>query len=182
VTTDIDRRTRFETIAGVVYEPLQRYLRRRASSDDADDAFSETLLTLWRRLDDIPGDAVLPYAYGVARRVLSNQRRASGRRLRLMERVASSTETTVPGPEDQDTDPEVRAALATLPEADREVLVLWAWEQLEPREIAVVLDTTANAISLRLTRARAKLANALERQDVDGSGHKQVETTEEHRP
>lgn len=183
MTIDIDREHRFEAIAAEVSDPVQRYLRRRANADDADDAYSETLLTIWRRLNDVPHDNPLPWTYGVARRVLSNQRRSTKRRLRLVERVrAVGPDRYAPGPGDDDDFPEVRSAMAALPEADQEVLTLWAWEELEPREIAVVLETTANAVSLRLTRAKAKLAQELQRQSPTDAGHIQVETTEEHRP
>jgi RNA polymerase sigma-70 factor (ECF subfamily) len=85
----------------------------------------------------------------------------------------------LPGADEQ---PELAAALAALPEADREVLVLWAWEQLEPREIATVLQITPNAVSVRLSRARKKLARQLTRKDPAASGHKGVGHTGEHRP
>jgi RNA polymerase sigma-70 factor (ECF subfamily) len=78
--------------------------------------------------------------------------------------------------------PEVHAALMALPEADREVLALWAWEELEPREIAAVLDTTPNAISLRLSRAKAKLAAEIARQNPPDAGQEPVETAQEHQP
>ncbi|NNE95898.1 MAG: RNA polymerase subunit sigma-24, partial [Acidimicrobiales bacterium] len=51
-------RARFEAVAAEVYEPLQRYLRRRAASSDADELLDDVLLVLWRRLDDIPPGAV----------------------------------------------------------------------------------------------------------------------------
>lgn len=182
MTIDIDRKRRFESVAAEIADPVQRYLRRRANADDADDAYSETLLTVWRRLDDVPESAVLPWVYGVARRVLANQRRSAQRRLRLVDRIGSSApdpQPQIPGTDDDH--PEVRIALANMTEADREVLTLWAWEELEPREIAAVLDTTANAVSLRLTRAKAKLAKQLERQNATGAGHEPFETTEERK-
>ncbi|GGK62153.1 hypothetical protein GCM10010094_23450 [Streptomyces flaveus] len=79
-----------------VAEPLHRYLLRRADVDAADDILAETMLVLWRRLEDVPGlgkgpvadpDGVPPWCYGVARGCLSNARRAEGRRLRLVERL-----------------------------------------------------------------------------------------------
>jgi RNA polymerase sigma-70 factor (ECF subfamily) len=70
-----------------------------------------------------------------------------------------------------DEHPELAAALDALPPSERELLTLWAWEGLEPREIAVVLETTPNAVSLRLTRAKKKLARHLERQDRAPAGH-----------
>lgn len=180
------RRARFETIAAEVFEPLQRFLRRRATEADADDAFGETLLVLWRRLDDIPADAALPWAYGVARRVLANQRRGAHRRRALEDRfVVYASPQPTGDPADGDDHPEVADALRRLPEGDREVLVLWAWEGLEPRDIAVALGTTVNAATLRLSRARKKLARALEperRQDHDRPGHVPAERPIEERP
>lgn len=65
-----ERRRRFESLLSEVHDPLTRYLRRRASFADADDILSDVLLTIWRRLDDVPTEAELPWCYGVARRVL----------------------------------------------------------------------------------------------------------------
>ena len=169
------RRARFEAIAAEVYEPLQRYLRRRAGRDDAGDVLADTLLVVWRRLDDVPDD-VLPWCYGVARRQLANHRRGGERRLRLVGRAASHA-ADPPAPDPQDAverdDPELRAAIATLSEAEAEIVRLWAWERLEPREIATVLELTPNAVSVALSRAKRKLAELLgpDRQDRDRAGH-----------
>jgi len=179
VNSDIERRQRFELVAAQVYEPLQRYLGRRATPDDAADALSEVLLTVWRRLDDVPTDFPLPWCYGVARRCLANQRRGAKRHLRLVERITSEASTS---PSHEIDDPVLEAALSELSEADQELLRLWAWEQLEPREIATVLQTTPNAVSLRLTRAKAKLESRLTRQDSSTAGQKRDRHTEEHRP
>ena len=54
-----------------------------------------------------------------------------------------------------------RAALSGLRADDREVLQLWAWEQLEPAEIAKVLGISANAVSIRLHRAKKRLRERL---------------------
>ena len=53
------------------------------------------------------------------------------------------------------------AALGMLAEADREVLLLAAWEQLEPAEIATVLGITRTAARSRLHRARVRLREQL---------------------
>ena len=57
----------------------------------------------------------------------------------------------------------LHAAIATLAETDREVVTLWAWEGLEPRDMAIVLDVSANAASIRLHRARQNLRKELDR-------------------
>jgi RNA polymerase sigma-70 factor (ECF subfamily) len=175
------QRRDFEALVASVHDPLLRYLRRRAPAADADDVMGDVLLTLWRRLDAVPQTDPLPWCYGVARRALANHRRGSRRRVRLIERLRHHAPAVVDlsGTDDQ---PELAAALAALPEADREVLVLWAWEQLEPREIATVLQITPNAASVRLSRARKKLARQMARQDPGASGHKRVGHTGEHRP
>jgi RNA polymerase sigma-70 factor (ECF subfamily) len=61
-------------------------------------------------------------------------------------------------------------ALAALSAEDAELLRLWAWEQLTPREIATVLDVTENAAALRLHRARGTLRDRLREIEAVG-GH-----------
>ena len=51
--------------------------------------------------------------------------------------------------------------MAELPEADAEVLRLWAWEELAPREIGVALGISPNAASIRLHRAKSRLRGRL---------------------
>lgn len=178
-----ERRLRFEAIAAEVFEPLQRYIRRRVAPDDAGDLLNDVLLVIWRRLDDVPADSPLPWAYGVARRVLSNHRRSAQRRIHLVEKLESEpTPTIMLDPAESLADPDLARALAGLPAHDQEVIRLWAWEQMEPREIAAVLGSTANAVSLRLSRARRKLADELGRQDPPPPGHIAERHAEEHRP
>ncbi|MEH3076922.1 MAG: sigma-70 family RNA polymerase sigma factor [Quadrisphaera sp.] len=172
---DAQRRARFEALAGEVLEPLRRYLARRASAAVADDALSDALLVLWRRLDDVPAPPeALPWAYGVARGCLANAERSARRQRLLAVRVAvvdPPPESALHGDEDDDRrDPgPVRDALARLRPASAEVLRLWAWEELAPAQIAVVLGVTPNAVSIRLHRAKKELADAL-RKDGGGAG------------
>jgi RNA polymerase sigma-70 factor (ECF subfamily) len=182
VSSEGARRDRFEAVVAELHDPIQRYLRRRAPADEAGDVLADVLLTVWRRLEDVPQDAALPWSYGVARRALANHRRAKARHLRLLQRLESER----PPAFDDDPaasleDPGLAEALAGLPVADQEIIRLWAWEHLEPREIAQVLGSTANAVSLRLSRARRKLAGAMARQDPTSPGHIGDETAEENR-
>ena len=61
---------------------------------------------------------------------------------------------------------ELHAALARLRPAEAEVLRLWAWEELAPAQIAVVLGISPNAVSIRLHRAKTVLRAEL----ADGAG------------
>lgn len=56
----------------------------------------------------------------------------------------------------------VGMALASMPEADREILTLVAWEGLSPAEVATVLGCSGAAARVRLYRARQRFARALE--------------------
>ena len=168
VSPDPARARRFEAIAAEVYEPLQRYLRRRATGDDAADVFSESMLAVWRRLDDVPADDPLPWCYGVARRCLANHHRGVGRRERLTDKVIAHRPPVAGGDPQRHVerlDPALSAALDGLSDAEREIVHLWAWEELEPREIALALGTSANAVSVALSRAKRKLADRLEPDD-----------------
>jgi RNA polymerase sigma-70 factor, ECF subfamily len=175
-TTQTDRARRFEQLIADVHDPLERYLRRRAPRHDADDVMGDVLLTLWRRLDAVPDTSPLPWCYGVARRALANHRRGNRRRLQLVAKLGAQPPAHF-DPDGAVDHPELAAALAAVSPDDRELIALWAWEGLEPREIAVVLDTTPNAVSLRLTRVKKKLARAINRQDVPPGGHRGSERT-----
>lgn len=161
------RRERFERAANAVYEPLQRFARRRSSPDVADDVVAETLLVLWRRLDEVIEGAELPWCYGVARRVLGNHQRSETRRRRLIGRLSMTTppDSIVDLPREMDptADSELQTALAHLSAADREVLTMWAWETLEPRDLAVALGVSVNAATIRLHRAKRRLRRDLDR-------------------
>jgi RNA polymerase sigma-70 factor, ECF subfamily len=156
---DTDAESRFVTLAHEVGEPLRRYVVRRTDPDTAQDVLADTMLVLWRRLPDVPADDPLPWCYAVARRCLANATRTARRQQRLAAKVARLDQPRGGGRPDPD--PQLHEALERLEENDRELLRLWAWEGLEPREIAVVLDVTPNAVSIRLHRARGKLADLL---------------------
>ena len=168
----------FDDVVALVHQPVLRYLLRRASRDLAADVLGDVLLTLWRRRDDIPAEA-LPWCYGVARRCLANAVRGKRRQHALVAKIiiidppADHSEPTLEG------DPTVDAALQSLSEDDRDILRLWAWEQLEAREIAEVLGVSANAASLRLHRARTRLRTRL---TEAGPVRTQAQTGKEEHP
>lgn len=148
---------RFRALFESAYRPLLAYARRRTNASDADDLVAEVLTTAWRRLDDVPADHALPWLYGVARRVLANQRRATDRRRALVTRLASQPAPVAAESED----PAVLSALERLRPADQEVLRLAAWEHLDTAEIAVALGCSPNAAALRLSRARRRFRETL---------------------
>ncbi|GAA3561976.1 RNA polymerase sigma factor [Nonomuraea rosea] len=157
-------RDRFQAVYDAHYPAIHQYAARRTGSpDDCADVISETFLTAWRRIGDVPeGERALLWLYGVARRVLANQKRGASRRAVLAERLRNELAAGRPvRPVELD---HVRAAFDRLPERDREVLGLACWEGLSSEQIAKVVGCTAIAARTRLHRARKRLAAALERQ------------------
>jgi RNA polymerase sigma-70 factor (ECF subfamily) len=160
------RRRRFDQLFRETRADLLAFLVRRAESlEDAADALAETYLIVWRKLDAVPsGRRARPWLFGVARNVLLKgmTRRRSHRE--LVERLAGELRV-VAAVGSERTDPRsdmVRAALARLPDLDREILTLRAWEALSPTEIGVVLGRSANYVRVRLHRARVRLRRELD--------------------
>ncbi len=139
---------------------MLRFALRRTDSDTAQDVVAETMLVAWRRLDDVPVGAELPWCYGVARNVLANQHRTLRREAALIARLASIPLPPASDPSEVG-EPDLSAAMKGLRSEDREVLRLWAWEDLAPREIAVALGISGNAATLRLWRAKKRLGTIL---------------------
>jgi RNA polymerase sigma factor (sigma-70 family) len=162
-----ERRRRFEEIYAACHDPVLGYvLRRTGNGHDAADVLAETFLTAWRRLDDVPGgESTRPWLYGVARRVLANHHRGERRRMALGDRLrAELADVTLTTGHHGDLDA-IADAFRGLPEHERELLSLVAWEGLDTGQIATALGCSRNAVRIRLHRARRRFAAALGRHD-----------------
>lgn len=143
-----------------------RYARRRVLPADVDDVVAETFVVAWRRLDDVP-ERALPWLLGVARGVSANAVRSARRRDALADRVAGIGEhdprraapDTVA--HDFDADGSAVSALRRMPEVDRELLTLIAWDQLSQAEAATVIGCSPGALKVRLHRARKRFTGLL---------------------
>ncbi len=148
------------------YDRVLAYVRRRADRADVEDIIAETYATAWRRRDIVPDDA-LPWLFGVARRTLANSRRSARRRLLLTGRLAGEAHSASTGAQDPVSQLEdtimMRSALGSLREADREALMLVAWEGLDNDRASVVLGISPQAFAVRLHRARRRLQDEVQR-------------------
>ncbi len=172
---------RFRALYQQTYPAVHAYVARRISPSETPDVVAEVFATAWRSLDRI-GDPPLPWLYGAAANHLAHQRRSASRRWRLEDRVRGSTVAASPDPADAvcgrlDDTALVRRVLALLPTADAEILRLWAWEQLEPADIATVLHCSAGTARVRLHRARRRMAALLAETDPDRALTPQEELT-----
>jgi RNA polymerase sigma-70 factor (ECF subfamily) len=155
---EADDAQRFEAIYREHFGSIDAYARRRLPAR-ADDVVAETFLVAWRRLEDVPADA-LPWLYGVARRVVSDLGRSSRRQEAVAERLAGRREAHGVGPGERDA--ELLSAVARLSERDRELLLLVYWEDLEPRRAALALACSRATVATRLWRAHRRLRNELD--------------------
>jgi RNA polymerase sigma-70 factor (ECF subfamily) len=156
------RGQRFEHLFRENYPLVRAYALRRAGPDAAQDVVADTFLVAWRRLEDVPDDA-LPWLYGTARRVLANQRRSADRSAALERRVADAV---VPrGSHDVGDDvadaERLRLAVGRLSERSREALMLVAWHGLAGARAARAAGCSKPTFAVRLHRARAQLAAEL---------------------
>ncbi|MCK2213095.1 RNA polymerase sigma factor [Actinomadura sp. ATCC 31491] len=150
---------RFTSMYDECRQRVWAYAVSRAGRQVADEVVSETFAIAWRRLGDVPEPA-LPWLLGVARNVLRDNVRAEARREALAAELRSWTEGDVA---DQVAERlGVLRALATLPDDDREVLLLVAWQGLAPKEAARVVGCSSAAFRVRLHRARRRLRQAMD--------------------
>lgn len=158
---------RFEAAFKAHHRAVLAYaLRRTKTEADAEDAVAETFAVAWRRIDHLPdAESALPWLLAVARRVLANQRRSVLRRVQLGLRLrAEPQQPAAPfgtgGP--------VIWALEQLHPDDQELLRLLAWDGLSHAEAGQVLGISANAVAIRLHRARRRFAAELSRRGAKG--------------
>ena len=136
---------------------------------------SETFLVAWRRLADVPtGPDTLPWLYGVARRVIANQRRGNLRRAELSSRLARESapgpRTSTPASSSTTSAARCCPPSVRLREADQEILRLAVWEELSHREIGLVVGCSEATVAVRLHRARGRLGKEIEK-GQPRSGH-----------
>jgi RNA polymerase sigma-70 factor (ECF subfamily) len=154
---------------GRLFNFLARLSRRR---DVAEDLLDETWLRFVDRAHKLRPDTQLgPFLFTVARNL-----HASYCRSRLLEDAhtadaiglwplgtprPSPFETTVAN----ETGRRIEEAIALLPMAHREALLLVAVEGMKPADAAVVCGITPEAMRQRISRARAAIARHLDEQD-----------------
>ncbi len=136
------------------------YLYRRVERRYVEDLAADVFAIAWRRRATVTAGQELPWLYRIAANVVSNHRRkiATGVALFAALRPADSA----PSAEDiVVADASLAHAWRQLRPLEREVLALALVEDLPTAELAIALNISANAASIRLHRAKKKLAELL---------------------
>ena len=148
------REERFTRLYDAHYSDVRAYAWRRGP-DTADDVVAETFTIAWQRLDSLPAEP-LPWLIGVARNVLLNLQRGERRR-REREVRCAETDVAPSFASAIEAGASLGVALQGLPERDREILLLAAWERLDRAALAAALGCSKATAAVRLFRARKRL-------------------------
>ncbi|MFE7761262.1 RNA polymerase sigma factor [Streptomyces sp. NPDC057438] len=157
---------RFRDIYEECYPRVLAYATSLVGRQVGEDITSETFTVAWRRVRDIPRPP-LPWLLGVARNLVRELRRRDAHQYALAAAEAQQIGRGVRGDAgDVAADVTEREAalqaLASLSDADRELLTLIAWHGLSARQAARVLGCTTATLTVRLHRARRRLEKALD--------------------
>jgi RNA polymerase sigma factor (sigma-70 family) len=175
--TIIDRSVHDPECFGALFDRhvarVHGYLSRRSGSDTADGLVGEVFRAAFENRSRYRTDrpSALPWLYGIAANVLRQHRRTEHRRLRLVDKL--TVEARGRNVEDgesarsqaRDDVAIVVEVLAELPEAEREAILLYAWEDLSYEEIATAQDVPVGTVRSRMNRARRRI-----RERIGGSG------------
>lgn len=162
IADSVRHRDRFAVIFDRHAATIHRYLARRVGADAAEDVLAETFLTAFRRrdrFDTARGDA-RPWLYGIAATLLVDHLRREERQRRPAPFGPETHEHTAEVDDRvsaQSQQARLRTGLAQLPAAEREVLLLIAWEELSYAEVAEALDIPIGTVRSRLHRARQQI-------------------------
>jgi len=141
---------------------LVLYARQWLDDGDARDAVQEAFVRLLRR--EVAPTNMLAWLYRAVRSAAIDSLRCEGRRQRREREVASERSAWFePRPEDAIDTAAVQTALATLPEKQREVIVLRLWSSLTLAEIAEVCQTPVSTVFSRYRAGLAAIRERLER-------------------
>jgi RNA polymerase sigma factor (sigma-70 family) len=153
-----ERVRRLERLFADHGQAVRAYALRRIDPGTSDEIVSEVFVVAFRRLEEVPEDP-LPWLLATTRRVLANHRRATGRREALTAHLTALRPAA--WRDDSDGGRGLMAGLARLNERDREILLLIAWEDLDPSSAATALGCSRATFAVRLHRARRRLAAAM---------------------
>jgi RNA polymerase sigma-70 factor (ECF subfamily) len=159
-------------VFGLIYDrhapTLLGYLGRRVGAEVAEGLLGEVFRIAFerRKAFDSGRANALPWLYGIASNLLLKHRRGEARRLRASARMVAGRavadgRASAAAMNARVLLPKVVDALESLPDGEREALLLYAWEDLSYLHIAEALELPVGTVRSRLNRARARLRELL---------------------
>lgn len=146
---------------------LARWITRHPQ--DAEDAVQDAMLRAFRAFDGFHGEDAKPWLLMIVRNTCRTAFRRGERWRNVIPLdvafrgpAAASEADSAPPPDSRLDTPRLYAAIEALPDGLRETLVLREIEELTYAEIATVTEVPIGTVMSRLSRARARLREALD--------------------
>jgi RNA polymerase sigma-70 factor (ECF subfamily) len=140
--------------------PIRAYLARRVPFGDVEDLAADVFAVAWTKRASVTPGEELPWLYRIASFVVANYRRKERHRLDVLW-LFHEPDTAPAADSFLETDPDLANAWKRLTSAQQELLALVIVEGLAIQDVALVMGTTPNALSIRLHRAKKQLAEGL---------------------
>ncbi len=165
---------------------LHRYLVRRLGPEEADTMVGEVFRIAFekRATYDLDRPTARPWLYGIATHLLAKHRRREARRIHATARLAAQrlppidvTDGVSDALDASERWQHVADAVTSLPEPERDALLLHVWEGLSYEDVADALAIPVGTVRSRLHRARGRL-----RELAGAGGGEGVENTDARRP
>jgi RNA polymerase sigma-70 factor, ECF subfamily len=147
----------FEAFFREHYSNLWRYVSRRVPQSKADDVVSASFIVAWGKYSSIESPS-LAWLFSIANFEVANARR---KQFRERKNSISIVHEEMAALRDDFDGSSVRMAMATLGDADQEILRLILWDELSREEIALILQLSINAVNVRYHRALQKLERSI---------------------
>lgn len=158
------------------FREIHRYVAGRLDAQVADDITAETFCVAFGDRDrfDPARGTLRAWLFGIATNLIAGHRRKEARRYRALARI--SADPAVDSHEDRVVTsvaagrlrPHLLAALAALSKGERDVVLLVALSDLSYEEVGQALGISPGTVGSRLSRARRKLHDAIDRENVNG--------------
>ena len=156
--------TTTEDVWETFHVPLQQFIRRRVSDDaTAEDLLQDVFLDIHQHIDTLRDVKKLEsWIYQVTRNAIIDSYRSKRATTTLDEPEALHLSEELPD-EDIVTElfPSIRAMVLSLPEKDRQALILTEYQGLTQKELAQRLGLSLSGAKSRVQRAREKLKQQL---------------------
>ncbi|TFD73274.1 RNA polymerase sigma factor [Cryobacterium fucosi] len=170
----------FAAVYSTYLPAIGGYLARRVEHRFVEDLAADVFAIAWRRRDTVTPGEELPWLYRIAANLVANHRRRQATAASLLFTLRAID--TAPSAEDiAISDLALADAWRRLRPRDREVLALAVLEDLPIAAISLALGVSANAVSIRLHRAKKTLAQLMEEKD-DPAGNDDPAPSERSAP
>lgn len=154
-----DKQAHFLLLYEPVHNRFERFCRARAFGEmDFRDLINESLLIAYERIDTLRSEqAFLSFLFSISVNVLNNQHRK-----KKEERQAENHDTVADMSQENHADTHfLHLALAQLPAAQKECILLFEISGFKIKEIAEIQAVSEDAVKQRLKRGRERLHEIL---------------------